>query len=151
VTRHTVGVGHRGDGPATILVAVDGSETSLRAGAYAAGLARRQNAHLICLYVRATSAMAGLTPALAGPLQVAHNSVADEIREAIAANADRIGIEATFMERGGSPGTEIARVADELRVDAVVVGASTQAGHRFIGSIATYLVRVARWPVTVVP
>ena len=30
-------MGAHGDGPATILVAVDGSETSLRAGAYAAG------------------------------------------------------------------------------------------------------------------
>jgi nucleotide-binding universal stress UspA family protein len=140
-----------GDGPSTILVAVDGSETSMRAGAYAAGLARRQHARLICLYIRTGSSMAGLTPGLAGPLQQAHNSAADEIRRTIDANADRIGIEVLFMERSGSAGSEIARVADELRVDAVVVGASTQAGHRFIGSIATYLVRIARWPVTVVP
>ncbi|HEY1488228.1 MAG TPA: universal stress protein [Micromonosporaceae bacterium] len=140
-----------GDGPATILVAVDGSDTSMRAGAYAAGLARRQHARLICLYVRTTSSMAGLTPGLAGPLRLAHDDVVTELRSLIDANADRIGVDATFMERVGSPGSEIARVADELRVDAVVVGASTQAGHRFIGSIATYLVRIARWPVTVVP
>jgi nucleotide-binding universal stress UspA family protein len=36
-------------------------------------------------------------------------------------------------------------------VDAVVVGASTHAGHRLVGSLALHLVRVARWPVTVVP
>jgi nucleotide-binding universal stress UspA family protein len=77
--------------------------------------------------------------------------VADEIRELIRSNAGRIGIEVSFIERSGSPVQVIARVADELRVDAVVVGASTQAGHRFIGSIATHLVRIARWPVTVVP
>jgi nucleotide-binding universal stress UspA family protein len=144
-------VGVHGDGPATILVAVDGSETSMRAGAYAAGLARRQHAQLICLYVRPTNTMAGLTPALAGPLHLALNSVADEIRELIEHNAGRLGIETSFIERSGSPGSEIARVADELRVDAVVIGASTQAGHRFVGSIATYLVRIARWPITVVP
>jgi nucleotide-binding universal stress UspA family protein len=139
------------DGPATILVAVDGSETSMRAGAYAAGLARRQNARLICLYVRTTSSMAGLTPGLVGPLRLAHDSVVEEIRTSIESNAGRLGLDATFIERSGSPGSEIARAADELRVDAVVVGASTQAGHRFVGSIATYLVRIARWPVTVVP
>src|SRR5262245_20804660 len=35
------------DGPKTLVVGVDGSTTSLRAGAYAAGLARRQGAHLV--------------------------------------------------------------------------------------------------------
>lgn len=95
--------------------------------------------------------MAGLAPALAGPLQQAHDATAQEIRSTIDANAQRLDVDVTFMERIGSPGAEIARVADELRVDAVVVGASTHAGHRFVGSIATYLVRIARWPVTVVP
>jgi len=146
-----VGVGYHGDGPATILVAIDGSETSMRAGAYAAGLARRQNARIICLFVRTASALTGFNPSLAGPVQQAADSVAEEIRELIRSNAGRIGIEASFIERSGSPVQVIARVADELRVDAVVVGASTQAGHRFIGSIATHLVRIARWPVTVVP
>jgi nucleotide-binding universal stress UspA family protein len=139
------------DGPDTILVAIDTSDTSMRAGAYAAGLARRQHARLICLYVRSASGLTGLTPALAGPLHEAHDSTAAEIRATIEENAGRIGVEVTFMESVGSPAAEIARVADELRVDAVVVGASTQAGHRFIGSIATALVRSARWPVTVVP
>lgn len=148
--RHTDLVAN-GDGPPTILVAVDGSETSMRAGAYAAGLARRQHARLICLYVRSPGAMAGLSPAAVGPLYLAHNATAEEIRHIIAANVDRIGVEVVFMERSGSPGAEIARMADDLRVDAVVVGASTRAGRRFIGSIASYLVRIARWPVTVVP
>jgi nucleotide-binding universal stress UspA family protein len=31
------------------------------------------------------------------------------------------------------------------------VGASEQAGHRLVGSIATRLVRLGEWPVTVVP
>jgi nucleotide-binding universal stress UspA family protein len=144
-------VGHHGDGPAIILVTVDGSETSLRAGAYAAGLARRQHARLVCLYVRATSRFAGLNPALAGAVRQAHDAVAAELREMISGNARRLGIDVTFVERSGSPVAEIARMADELGVDGVVVGASTQAGHRFIGSIAGHLVRIARWPVTVVP
>jgi nucleotide-binding universal stress UspA family protein len=42
-------------------------------------------------------------------------------------------------------------VADEVRADAVIVGASTKAGHRFVGSLAVRLVKAGRWPVTVVP
>src|ERR1700688_5055789 len=47
------------DGPMVILVGVDDSVTSLRAGAYAAGLARRQGARLVCVYVEQLSALYG--------------------------------------------------------------------------------------------
>jgi len=139
------------DGPDAILVAVDAFETSYRAGAYAAGLARRQKARLICLYVHSRGGLSSLSPALAGPVSEAQGQTAAEIRRTIATNAGRLGIDVTFIEATGNPAQEIARVADELRVDAVVVGASSQAGHKFVGSIATALVRSARWPVTVVP
>ena len=32
-----------------------------------------------------------------------------------------------------------------------MVGASAQAGHRLVGSLAVRLVKAGRWPVTVVP
>jgi nucleotide-binding universal stress UspA family protein len=51
----------------------------------------------------------------------------------------------------GDPFNEIRRIADEVRADAIVVGASAQAGHRFVGSLAVRLVRAGKWPVTVVP
>src|SRR5262249_38597976 len=80
------------DGPDAILVAVDASETSFRAGASAAGLARRQGSRLICLYVRSRGGLTGLSPALAGPVNEAQEQTADEIRQAIASNAGRLGI-----------------------------------------------------------
>ncbi len=132
-------------------MAVDGSPTSLRAGAYAAGLARRQHARLICLYVRPITMFAALNPSLAGPVRQAQDSIARDLRELVELNAERLGVKVSFVERTGNPFAEIVRTADELSVDAVVVGASTQAGHRFVGSIAGHLVRIARWPVTVVP
>ena len=134
-----------------MLVAVDGSETSMRAGAYAAGLARRQHARLVCVYVRPFSAVAGLGPGAAVSLAEAHDDVARELRAAVEAQGTRIGISAEFVERHGNPYHEIVRLADEIQADAVIVGASTKAGHRFAGSLAVHLVRASRWPVTVVP
>ena len=40
------------DGPTVILVGVDESVTASRAGAYAAGLARRQGARVVAVYVQ---------------------------------------------------------------------------------------------------
>lgn len=139
------------DGPSRILVAIDNSDTSLRAGAYAAGLARRQGSHVICLFVGEINPLVASMPAAAGAAVQMNHAIAEQIRAEIKAQAPRLGLEITFLERSGDPFTEIVRIADELRVDAVIVGASTSGGHRWMGSIASRLVKIARWPVTVVP
>jgi nucleotide-binding universal stress UspA family protein len=139
------------DGPAVLLVAVDGSDTSLRAGAYAAGMARRQHARLVCLYVRPFSAVTGIGAGAAVSIHEAYDEVAAELRTSVETQRGRLGIAAEFVQREGSPFAEIVRLADEVQADAVIVGASTKAGHRFIGSLAVHLVRASRWPVTVVP
>jgi nucleotide-binding universal stress UspA family protein len=138
-------------GVPVLLVGIDGSDTSLRAGAYAAGLASRQRAHLVCLYVRTYSVAAGVGIAAIPSMQKAHDDIATELREMVESQSARIGIHAEFIEREGNPFAEIVRLADELPADAVIVGASTKAGHRFVGSLAVHLVRASRWPITVVP
>ena len=134
-----------------LLVGVDGSDTSLRAGAYASGMARRQHARLVVLYVRPFSAMARIGAGAAISMNEAYDEVAEELREQVETQTARLGIDAEFVERTGNPFQEIVRLADEVRADAVIVGASTKAGHRFVGSLAVHLVRASRWPVTVVP
>ena len=57
----------------------------------------------------------------------------------------------TFLCRRGDAYGELCAAADEFQADMVVVGASEQAGHRLVGSVATRLVRTGRWPVVVVP
>jgi nucleotide-binding universal stress UspA family protein len=140
------------DGPSLILAAVDGSETSLRAGAYAAGLARRQNSRLVLVYVHRTSgAMAATVPGAAAVAIEINASIAGELRRDIQIHGPRLGISISFVERSGSRYHEIARLAEELHPDALIVGASMRAGHRIVGSLATRLARSASCPVTVVP
>jgi nucleotide-binding universal stress UspA family protein len=139
------------DGPARILVGVDGSESSLRAGAYAAGLARRQGATLILLFVKPLPTMSIAAPEAVAALNQSHDETIAELRRQLDENAPRLGLDAELVVREGNPYAELLRLADERAVDAVVVGASTQAGHRLVGSLATKLVKHATWPVTVVP
>ena len=143
------------DGPMVILVGIDDSVTSMRAGAYAAGLARRQGARLVAVYVEQFSAMYGAAAgAGAGAIaeqERALSEIADELRREIEEGAARLGIAVTFITAVGDPYHELRRVADKVRADAVVVGASTKAGHRLVGSLAVRLVKAGRWPVTVVP
>jgi len=142
------------DGPSVILVGVDDSTTSIRAGWYAAGLARRQGARLVAVFV---SPLASL--GTAGPTGAAVTVAKDEAFRATAADMERraremgaeLGISITFVAARGEPFAEIRRIAGEVRADAIVVGASAHAGHRLVGSLAVRLVRAGRWPVTVVP
>lgn len=142
------------DGPSVILVGVDDSTTSIRAGWYAAGLARRQRARIVAVFVLPMASFGAAGPggaALAVAKEEAfRSSVADMERRADAIG-NELGISVTFRAARGDPYTEIVRIADEVRADAIVVGASKHAGHRFVGSLAVRLVRAGKWPVTVVP
>ena len=143
------------DGPRVILVGVDDSVTSLRAGAYAAGLARRQGARLVIVYVEQRAVLYAATGADgAGAVAAQDQAVretGEDLRRRAEAEAERLGLPLTFIIAHGDPYHELRRVADQVRAEAVIVGASSKAGHRWIGSLAVRLVKAGRWPVTVVP
>jgi nucleotide-binding universal stress UspA family protein len=139
------------DGPSRILVGFDGTDTSMRAAAYAAGMARRQGSYLIALYVATTTPMAAQMAATAAAMIQTQEEIARGLRETLESGAKHVGIDAEFVIRHGNPYKELIAVAEELRVDAVIIGASMQSGRRFVGSLAGRLVRDATWPITVVP
>ncbi|MFG3409955.1 universal stress protein [Streptomyces sp. NPDC048142] len=140
------------DGPKVIVAGLDGSDSSMRAAAYAAGLARRQNAVLALVYVQPVMAAGTALGVPAGDIT---GEVAKELAAEIRAATERFGdtwdVRWEFHTFRGDAYNGLVTAADELKADAVVVGASESAGHRFVGSVAVRLVKAGRWPVTVVP
>jgi nucleotide-binding universal stress UspA family protein len=142
------------DGPSVILVGVDESVTASRAAWYAAGLARRQGARVVAVYVESPGTYILTASAGASVLAAeaeAHSEIAKDLSARASATAAELGISLTFITTRGDPFHEINRIAHETRADAIVVGASLKAGHRLLGSLAVRLVRAGKWPVTVVP
>lgn len=137
------------DGPSLILVGVDGSRTSMRAAAYAAGLARRQGSRMLAVFVY--RAPLSTVPGAVQAMTEASLQEGEELERQMRERAADIGLDLEFRSVFGDPWTELNRAAEEARADAVIVGASEHAGHRIIGSLATRLVKAGKWPVTVVP
>lgn len=135
-----------------IVAGVDGSDSSLRAAAYAAGLARRQNALLALVYVQPLMT-AGAS--LGAPVADTTGEIAEGLVAEIHAAAERLRgifeVRWEFHTFRGDPYAGLVSAAEELKADAVVVGTSERAGHRIVGSVAVRLVKAGRWPVTVVP
>ncbi|TQC39994.1 universal stress protein [Rhodococcus sp. WS4] len=143
---------HGIDGSTFIVAGVDGSDSSWRAAAYAAGLARRQRSLLVIVYVQPLpSTFANLS----GAVWDTGEEIAYELLSHIRRSTTRLGekeqVRWEFRALRGDPANGLIRVAQELRADAIVVGASTSAGHRIYGSVAVRLVKVGRWPIIVVP
>jgi nucleotide-binding universal stress UspA family protein len=140
------------DGPKVIVTGIDGSESSWRAVAYAAGLARRQGALLAIVYIQPVMATGAAFGAMVAETtgEIAEQLIA-EVREAADHMKGTFDLRWEFHTFRGDPYNGLVQAANELKADAVIVGASEQAGHRIIGSVAIRLVKTGHWPVTVVP
>jgi nucleotide-binding universal stress UspA family protein len=143
------------DGPNVIVVGLDasqihgeGSQASMHAAAYAAGLARREGARMVAVWVRPSIALADTFVETQDDIARARDAGEADVRATVDEAAEHYAVPAaSLLVREGDPFHELAAVADEVRADAVVVGASTQR----LGSLAVRLIRDGRWPITVVP
>lgn len=144
-----------GDGPRVIVVAVDDSPRALRAASYATGLARRNRSTLVYVHVVspplsvALAETAGYVPELEECKEGARGNAL--LSDFARATALQCGVEVKCALRQGTPAQEIARVANEVHADAVVVGNSRRRLRPAGRSIAVQLARRGAWPVTVVP
>jgi nucleotide-binding universal stress UspA family protein len=137
------------DGPTTLVVGVDGSDTATRALYYTLGLARRQRCRVIAVYAITTPA--GYDGAMGAAPYQASLELAEELKPKIEALAADFHVAARFVAVPGDPLTVLIKVAAAHHADGIVLGASKAIGHKLFGSTAVRAVRRCRCPVTVVP
>jgi len=128
-----------------VLAGYDGSKTSMRALAYAAGMARRLDRWLVVVHVSRLSGPAS-APLTLSAAQERLRWLRTEL-----AGADLNGLDVEIIERNGNPARELSRVAAERNADAIVIGASARFPHRFTGSVSAWLARHASCPAVIVP
>jgi nucleotide-binding universal stress UspA family protein len=149
--RHPSALGRR----LRLLVAVDGSEPSLRAAAWAGRIASKfGEATIDLLSVQpAFSPLEGLLDAAAQRFdhwsQRIGTAAVDAARQALAASAAHVDA----AVRTGDSVVEIGRRADEVDADAIVIGPRGLGaiGQALLGSVSSGLLQTAGRPVIVVP
>jgi nucleotide-binding universal stress UspA family protein len=136
-----------------ILVAVDGSEASLKAARMAADIALRFGAKLTLVHVVPKLLLPpdvyGLTLA---EVEQEHRAYADRLLERAVSSLDATGLEVSTSVLYGSPAEAIAEEGAAQDVGMIVVGSR---GHGavarvFLGSTSDRLVHISTRPVLVV-
>jgi nucleotide-binding universal stress UspA family protein len=131
------------DGLAVIVVGVDGGDRALHAAAWASGLARRERARLVLVYVESITSSAYWSPIGMATAAETANAFVEELHRAAAAYLDPAGVSWELVHCRGNPAHGLEAVAEDRRADCIVVGRG--------GGVARSLVNDARRPVVVVP
>ena len=137
-----------------LLVPTDGSENALRAVRHVADLAGRGVALEVVLLNVQRPVMSGEVGQVA-PIEIAEDKRAAAAGSAIAkarALLDAAKLPVTVHEAIGAAAEEIARAADELGCDGIVMGHRGLGTLRSLvmGSVSEHVVRLAKVPVTLV-
>jgi nucleotide-binding universal stress UspA family protein len=136
-----------------ILVAIDGSDASLKAARMAADIALRFGAKLTLCHVVPRLLLPpdvyGLTIA---EVEKEHRAYADRLLENAVANLDEPGVEIQTTVLFGSPAEAIAEAGAATDIGMIVIGSR---GHgavarMFLGSVSDRLVHISPKPVLVV-
>lgn len=136
--------------PRPILVALDGSDNSLRALKLAAGWSKSTGAPLHLLFVQPPiSSSRALSQQL---IDEHHERQTEQAFKKARTFVQRAGISAKFVTETGDPAATIAAYADKCRGQQIVIG---NRGHGavagiFLGSVALKVVQLANVPVTMV-
>jgi nucleotide-binding universal stress UspA family protein len=149
----------KGTRAATVIVGLDGSDTSWDAFCWACGECRRAGGRIMALFV---SASAGSGMNVAAPDFAAMNAFYVALRDQAASeqakglhelakhHADDQGVDLAFVHVRGDTATELLRLAGEEHADQIVVGRSTKKRHHLAGSLGRRLVAMRKAPIIVV-
>ncbi|SDD16973.1 universal stress protein [Actinokineospora iranica] len=142
--------GKEKDGLALIVVGLDGGLPSKNASAWAAGLARREHAKLLLVYVEPLANPAYWTGVgMEGAAEAAVAYVAEMRRDA-ARYLDPVGVAWDVVHVRGDAARGLESVAERFEADCIVVGRSGRGGGR-VGSVPKSLIADALRPIVVVP
>jgi nucleotide-binding universal stress UspA family protein len=134
----------------SIVVGIDGSETSYRAFAMTIGLAVREQGCVHACYVAHLPGAAAIGGFFA-PVPLVADAESDE-RLARFVTEELYGahIGGDFTCRSGDIGTELEILAETCKADLIVVGRSAHP-HLHLGGVPRQLLARARFPILVVP
>jgi len=146
--------------PATdllLVVGYDGSPPATRALDAAVRLLQGRSGRIEVVYVGHISSMAALSAGAVVEIEETFDEIAEELRTA--AREQMRGHEEAwgFERRQGLIAEELLAAAKDLHeanpgtTVVIVVGSSSQAAHRLVGSVAVSLARHSPVPVVVVP
>jgi len=141
-----------------ILIATDGSETSLRAAEMAVGIAKTSSASLTAVYVMDVQRLAQLPgyaamPGIKDNLMELMFKEGSEALEEIGDKARDAGVAYERAVAEGDPGEELLKLCSDQGFDLIVLGSIGKSGLTkfLLGSVAEKVVRHAHIPVLVVP
>jgi nucleotide-binding universal stress UspA family protein len=138
------------DGLAVVVVGVDGGGPGINAAAWAAGLARRERARLVLVYVEPLTTAGYWTPIPLADNTDAGTAFVEGLRHNAALFLDSQGVRWEVVHHRGDAARGLEKVAEELRADCIVIGRSYD-GTGALGSTAKTLINLATRPVVVVP
>ena len=141
--------------PSRILAAIDGSDVSMKAAAYAITLAKNNNAEIFVINVVDLSSIFKMLPPETKKLLIKigrqdANRILDNVTDM--AKQDGLRIRTEIIESSTSAADAIIKYAQEKNIDLIVVGTKGRSGMSkvLIGSVATKVVTYSQCPVLVV-
>jgi nucleotide-binding universal stress UspA family protein len=146
--------------PATFLhfvVGYDGSPPASRALDAAVRLLQGRTGRIEVVYVAHLSSMVSLSPGAIAEMELDFDDIAKDLRASAAKQLDEQAPGWEFQRRQGLIADELIAAAadihdaDPSKTVVIVVGSSSHAAHRMVGSAAVSLARHAPVPLVIVP
>jgi nucleotide-binding universal stress UspA family protein len=140
-----------------LVVGYDGSQPAIRALDAATRLLRGRAGRIDVVYVAHLSSLAMLSPGAIAEMESDFDEIEQELRARAAEQLRASGAAWEFERRQGIVADELiaasAAISDAHadQIEVIVVGSSSHATHRVVGSVAVSLARRSPVPVVIVP
>ena len=140
-----------------LVVGYDGSPPASRALDAAVRLLQGRTGRIEVVYVAHLSSMVSLSPGAIAEMELDFDDIAKDLRASAAKQLDEPAPGWEFQRRQGLIAEELIAAAtaiheaDPSKTVVIVVGSSSHAAHRVVGSAAVSLARHAPVPLVIVP